>query len=62
MSLTPISPPPPNHGKVHLLCKFFALLAINGPLPEELKFNENTVKTSGNVVEMLAVVSASTKQ
>ena len=38
MSLTPLSPPPP------LLEKyiFFALPSMNGPLPAELKFRENT--------------------
>ena len=39
MSLTPLPPPP---GKVHLWCTFFALPAMNGPLPAELQFWENT--------------------
>ena len=34
--------PPPPPKKVHLWCMFFALLAMNGPLPAELKFRENT--------------------
>ena len=29
-------------GKVQLWCIFFALLVMNGPLPAELKFRENT--------------------
>ena len=34
------NPLPP--GKVQLWCIFFALLVMNGPLPAELKFRENT--------------------
>ena len=34
MSLTPLPPIPCR--KVHLWCIFFALLAMNGPLPAEL--------------------------
>ena len=60
MSLTPIPPLP--SPQMHLSRNFFALLAINGPLPAELKFKEKTVKTSKNVVEMLAIVSASTNK
>ena len=37
LSTTPSTPPP-----LHLWCIFFALLAMNGPLPAELKFRENT--------------------
>ena len=42
MSLTPLPPLPP---PPHLLEKyiFFALPSMNGPLPAELKFRENTV-------------------
>ena len=40
MSLTPL---PPTPRKVRLYLIFFALLAMNGPLPAELKFRENTV-------------------
>ena len=40
MSLTPPPPPPP--GKLCLWCIFFAFPAMNGPLPAELKFRENT--------------------
>ena len=39
MSLTPLPPPP---SKVRLWLIFFALLAMNVPLPAELKFRENT--------------------
>ena len=39
MSLTPLLPPP---RKVRLWLIFFALLAMNVPLPAELKFRENT--------------------
>ena len=39
MSHTPLPPAP---RKVHLWCTFFALSAMNGPLPAELKFRENT--------------------
>ena len=42
MSLTPLPPPPTHPRKLHLWCIFFALLAMNGPLPAELKFWENT--------------------
>ena len=46
------------------LVKIFCLTGhkINGPLPTGLKFKEKIVKTSKNVVEMLAIVSPSTKQ
>ena len=40
MSLTPL--PRILCRKVHLWCTFFALLAMNGPLPAELKFRKNT--------------------
>ena len=40
MSSTPLSPFPP--GKCHLIYIFFALLAMNGPLPAELNVRENT--------------------
>ena len=40
MSLTPL--PHILCRKVHLWCTFFALLAMNGPLPAELKFRKNT--------------------
>ena len=39
MSHTPLPPAP---RKVHFWCTFFALPAMNGPLPAELKFRENT--------------------
>ena len=45
MSLTPVSPPPPPPplpGKC-ASGAFLALLAMNCPLPAELKFKENTV-------------------
>ena len=35
--------------KVHLWCIFFALLAMNGPLPVELKFRENTEYTTNRL-------------
>ena len=41
MSVTPLPLLP--SGKGHLWCRFFALLAINGPFSAELKFRENTV-------------------
>ena len=40
MSITPLLPPPPR--RLCYWCIFFALLAMNGPLPSELKFRENT--------------------
>ena len=40
MSLTPPPPPPPQ--KSAPVGHIFALLAMNGPLPAELKFQENT--------------------
>ena len=39
MCLTPLPLPPK---KVHLWGRFFALDAMNGPLPAVLKFRENT--------------------
>ena len=40
MSLTPL---PPSPGRVSVfLGHFFALLPMNGPLPAELNFRENT--------------------
>ena len=41
MSLTTLHPPPPPHESVPLV-HIFALLAMNGPLPAELKIRENT--------------------
>ena len=32
-----------------LWCVFFALMAVNGPLPAELKFRENTASPSLNL-------------
>ena len=47
MSLSPLSPASPR--KVCSLWHiFFALLAMNGPLPAELKFRENTVPAAPN--------------
>ena len=41
MSLTPLLPSPRESATlVHI--NFFALLVMNGPLPAELKFRENT--------------------
>ena len=40
----PLNPLPLSPRKVHLWYIFFALLAMNGPLPTELKFRENTVQ------------------
>ena len=68
MSLSPIPPFPSLESAplVKIFCptghKIYGQLGKNGPLPAELKFKENTVKTSENVVEMLAIVSASTNQ
>ena len=61
MSLTPIPPSPRESAP---LMKIFCLTGykINGPLPTGLKFKKQIVKTSKNVVEMLAIVSQSTKQ
>ena len=42
MSLTPLPPPPPPNQKSAPVGHIFALLAMNGPLPAELKFEENT--------------------
>ena len=43
MSLTPLPPPAPRpQWKVHLWCIFLTLPAMNGPLPAELNFGENT--------------------
>ena len=39
MSLTPLSPLPPRLLEKYI---FFALPSMNGPLPAELKFRENT--------------------
>ena len=63
MSLTPIPPPPPPppRGSAPLV-QIFCLTGHNGPLPAELKFKAKTVKTSENVVEMLAIASASTNR
>ena len=45
MSLTPLPPlPPPPLLEKYI---FFALPSINGPLPAELKFRENTAVVSG---------------
>ena len=41
MSLTPLPPSPPP-GKCISGAYFFALPAMNGPLPAEIKFRENT--------------------
>ena len=41
MSLNPLPPPP---RKVHFCGIYFALPAMNGPLPAKLKFRENTAK------------------
>ena len=50
MSLTPLPPPPhlpfPAR-KVHLWHIFFAVLAMNGCLPAELKFRVNTAEALG---------------
>ena len=47
MSLSPLSPASPR--KVCSLWHiFFVLLAMNGPLPAELKFRENTVPGAPN--------------
>ena len=35
--------------KVHLWCIFFALLAMIGPLPAELKLRENTEYTTNRL-------------
>ena len=43
MSLNPLPPPPLPPGKCASDAYFFSLLAMNGPLPAELKFRENTV-------------------
>ena len=43
LSLSPLPPPPPQES-VPLAHFFFVLLAMNGPLPAELKFRENTVQ------------------
>ena len=43
LALLPPSPSPsPSPRKVHLWGIFFALPAMNGPLPAEIKFRENT--------------------
>ena len=42
MPLSPLPPPPPQESVVY--GAFLALLAMNGSLPTELKFKENTVK------------------
>ena len=48
MSLTPLPPSttpfPPPQRKVHIWGIYFALPALNGPLPAGLKFKENTAK------------------
>ena len=46
MSLTPPLPYSPPPRKVCLWHIFFALTAMNGPLPAELKFRENTAYKS----------------
>ena len=49
MSLTPLPPPPPEEKYI-----FFALPSMNGPLPAELKFRENTdIKLEIDIVEKL---------
>ena len=47
MSLTPLPPPPrppplDRAPLVHIFCLTDAVLAVNGSLPAELKFRENT--------------------
>ena len=47
MSRSPLLPCP--HRNVHLWCIFFALLAMIGPLPTELKLRENTEYTTNRL-------------
>ena len=46
MSLTSLPPPPQFALGKCASGTFFALLAMNGPLPAELKFKENPVSVS----------------
>ena len=55
MSLTPLPPPP---REVRLWLIFFALPAMNGPLPAELKFRENTA----NLIMVIFVLYATQTQ
>ena len=49
MSLTPLPRPSPEEKYI-----FFALPSMNGPLPAELKFRENTdIKLEIDIVEKL---------
>ena len=51
--MDPHSTAPP--GEKHIL---FALLSMNGPLPAELKFRENTETVNNGFIKHLLVVSS----